>query len=90
VAHCTTEEDVVGWRRVVDYNNDGLLDLFVVNYCGWEVNKDPFCALKEDCAPTAIRSTICRCITRFIATTATERLPMLRTRLVWMHFLAKA
>jgi hypothetical protein len=27
----------------VDYNNDGLLDLFVTNYCKWEVNKDPFC-----------------------------------------------
>ena len=27
-----------GW---FDYNNDGLLDLFVVNYCKWEVNKDP-------------------------------------------------
>ena len=27
----------------VDYNNDGLLDLFVSNYCTWEVNKDPFC-----------------------------------------------
>lgn len=33
-----------GW---FDYNNDGLLDLFVVNYCVWEVNKDPYCALKE-------------------------------------------
>ncbi len=33
-----------GW---FDYNNDGLLDLFVVNYCQWEVNKDPYCALKE-------------------------------------------
>jgi len=33
-----------GW---FDYNNDGLLDLFVVNYCVWEVNKDPFCALQE-------------------------------------------
>lgn len=33
-----------GW---FDYNNDGLLDLFVVNYCQWEVNKDPFCQLKE-------------------------------------------
>ena len=27
----------------VDYNNDGLLDLFVTNYCRWEVNKDPVC-----------------------------------------------
>ena len=33
-----------GW---FDYNNDGLLDLFVVNYCQWEVNRDPYCALKE-------------------------------------------
>ena len=31
-----------GW---LDYNNDGLLDLFVVNYCHWEVNKDPMCLL---------------------------------------------
>jgi enediyne biosynthesis protein E4 len=31
-----------GW---FDYNNDGLLDLFVVNYCQWEVNKDPVCLL---------------------------------------------
>jgi hypothetical protein len=27
----------------VDYDNDGQLDLFVSNYCVWEVNKDPFC-----------------------------------------------
>jgi enediyne biosynthesis protein E4 len=33
-----------GW---FDYNNDGLLDLFVVNYCKWEVNKDPYCPLKS-------------------------------------------
>jgi hypothetical protein len=33
-----------GW---FDYNNDGLLDLFVVNYCVWEVNKDPFCLVKD-------------------------------------------
>ena len=32
-----------GW---FDYNNDGLLDLFVVNYCKWEVNRDPFCTMK--------------------------------------------
>src|SRR6202049_361658 len=33
-----------GW---FDYNNTGLLDLFVVNYCVWEVNKDPYCPLKN-------------------------------------------
>ena len=33
-----------GW---FDYNNDGRLDLFVVNYCVWEVNKDPYCPLKH-------------------------------------------
>jgi len=27
----------------VDYNNDGLLDLFVSNYVQWQVNKDPVC-----------------------------------------------
>ena len=31
-----------GW---FDYNNDGLLDLLVVNYCKWEVNKDPYCTI---------------------------------------------
>ncbi|MBZ5655083.1 MAG: CRTAC1 family protein [Acidobacteriia bacterium] len=33
-----------GW---FDYNNDGRLDLFVVNYCVWEVDKDPYCPLKS-------------------------------------------
>ncbi len=33
-----------GW---FDYNNDGLLDLFVVNYCKWEVNQDPYCSIKS-------------------------------------------
>jgi hypothetical protein len=27
----------------VDVNNDGLLDLFVVNYMSWDVNKEPDC-----------------------------------------------
>ncbi|MGC2658799.1 MAG: FG-GAP-like repeat-containing protein [Bryobacteraceae bacterium] len=30
-----------GW---FDYNNDGLLDLFVVNYCVWAVSQDPYCS----------------------------------------------
>jgi hypothetical protein len=34
-----------GW---FDYNNDGLLDLFVVNYCKWEVDRDPICPLAGD------------------------------------------
>jgi hypothetical protein len=34
-----------GW---LDYNNDGLLDLFVVNYCRWEVDKDPICQLNGE------------------------------------------
>ena len=29
-----------GW---FDFDNDGKLDLFVANYCKWEVNKDPIC-----------------------------------------------
>ncbi len=32
-----------GW---FDYNNDGLLDLFVVNYCKWEIDHDPICTMK--------------------------------------------
>ena len=32
----------------IDYNNDGLLDLFVSNYCKWEVNKDPFCGPRPE------------------------------------------
>jgi len=39
----------------LDYNNDGLLDLFVSNYCKWEVNKDPYCGptpkLRAYCHP---------------------------------------
>ena len=29
-----------GW---FDFDNDGHLDLFISNYCKWEVDKDPFC-----------------------------------------------
>ena len=29
----------------VDYNNDGLLDLFVANYCQWDPNNETPCAL---------------------------------------------
>jgi enediyne biosynthesis protein E4 len=34
-----------GW---FDYNNDGLLDLFVVNYCQWGLEKDPVCLLNGE------------------------------------------
>jgi len=38
----------------VDYNNDGLLDLFVSNYVKWEVNGDPLCLMakvRSYCSP---------------------------------------
>lgn len=38
----------------VDVNNDGLLDLFVVNYLSWNVNKEPVCTFlgkPEYCHP---------------------------------------
>lgn len=31
----------------LDYNNDGLVDLFVVNYCDWGLDKDPFCGYES-------------------------------------------
>jgi enediyne biosynthesis protein E4 len=34
-----------GW---FDYNNDGLLDLFVVNYCDWDPHNDPVCLLNRE------------------------------------------
>jgi hypothetical protein len=39
-----------------DYNKDGRLDLFLSNYCKWEVNKDPVCvscknSQRGDCDP---------------------------------------
>jgi enediyne biosynthesis protein E4 len=47
-----------GW---FDYNNDGLLDLFVVNYCKWEVNQDPYCTVgggvRGYCHPNYYRPT---------------------------------
>ncbi len=33
-----------GW---FDYNNDGLLDLFVVNYCVWDPRTEPYCGLRK-------------------------------------------
>ena len=39
----------------VDVNNDGLLDLFVVNYLQWDYKTEPFCAIAgmhDYCMPT--------------------------------------
>ena len=46
-----------GW---LDYDNDGKLDLFLSNYCKWEVNKDPVCLsggrLRAYCHPNQYES----------------------------------
>jgi len=33
-----------GW---FDYDNDGWLDLFVVNYCKWALGQDPYCGVNK-------------------------------------------
>jgi len=38
----------------VDVNNDGLLDLFVVNYMQWDFHSDPYCGFQgvaDSCSP---------------------------------------
>ncbi|HUJ31162.1 MAG TPA: CRTAC1 family protein [Candidatus Acidoferrum sp.] len=46
-----------------DYNNDGLLDLFVCNYVKWSAEHDVFCSLdgkhKSYCTPEAYRGQTC-------------------------------
>ena len=66
-----------GW---FDYNNDGRLDLFVVNYCVWEVNKDPYCPSRAACADIAIPSSTRLCTTPSIATTETGHSRMFPTK----------
>jgi len=46
-----------------DYDNDGLLDLFVCNYVKWSAGQDVFCSLdgkeKSYCTPEAYRGATC-------------------------------
>jgi hypothetical protein len=46
-----------------DYDNDGLLDLFVCNYVKWSPDRDVFCSLdgkhKSYCTPEAYRGETC-------------------------------
>ena len=38
----------------IDVNNDGLLDLFIVNYLQWDISKEPFCGFgntHDYCSP---------------------------------------
>jgi len=47
----------------VDVNNDGLLDLFVVNYMSWDGTKEPDCSFKgkrEYCHPKFYRELPCQ------------------------------
>ncbi|MBI3281236.1 MAG: VCBS repeat-containing protein, partial [Acidobacteria bacterium] len=47
----------------LDYDRDGLLDLFVCNYVRWSPDQDVFCSLdgrqKSYCTPEAYRGTTC-------------------------------
>jgi hypothetical protein len=47
----------------VDYDRDGLLDLFVCNYVEWSMQHDVFCSLdaknKSYCTPEAYRGSTC-------------------------------
>jgi hypothetical protein len=64
-----------GW---FDYDNDGRLDLFVVNYVAWNPATEPFCGdsverkYRTYCHPSIIK--VCRI--RYFTTTATGRFPM--------------
>jgi len=40
----------------VDVNNDGLLDLFVVNYLAWDINRKPVAKRRRAGSITATRS----------------------------------
>ena len=67
-----------GW---LDYDNDGLLDLFVSNYCKWEVNQDPVCRPESQRAlllPSQVLRA--RFPIRFTTITATEPSPTYRRR----------
>ncbi len=64
----------------VDYNNDGLLDLFVANYCQWDPNNGGRHVALTEIACSAIRGCTSLCPIRFIGTMATAPSPMYRSK----------
>ena len=60
----------------LDFDNDGWLDLFVVNYCAWDPEKEPFAAIGGPAiGPIATLENTARFPTSFSATIETGRSP---------------
>ena len=77
-----------GW---FDYDNDGWLDLFVVNYCAWNLDENPYCAASRmGSESTVILQSFSPCPIFSIITTGTERLRTSRSLPVFARIWEKA